>query len=345
MFTNLSGRAAGTVLVLAAGIALSGSAYAAADYTLTPVEYGMQLKTPDGKVVFEYMTKKPDGIGLTSPSVACFHPVNTPSGERITNIAPNDHPHHRGIWVGFMDSEFHVPSDFSKAPPTHPVKGFTVERGDFWSWGVYAPREGRLIQTRDIKLVNADDKHAKIEIHNEWLIDNRKMMDETDEVSVSQQDGVYVIDLYYRFAPLYDYVLRQTAFGGFAVQARKDGDSYYATAAGKTYLPDPHYSYPDTDLPSEPWYDYTIQLKDSGKVLGVAVIDHPLNPPTLWHNARYLWMLNPCITALGPMTIHPNAPLDLRYRVVVHDGATPTEVLNKLSAEWRAMHQDEFAHE
>src|SRR3984957_16375483 len=206
MFTNLSGRAAGTVLVLAAGIALSGSAYAAADYTLTPVEYGMQLKTPDGKVVFEYMTKKPDGIGLTSPSVACFHPVNTPSGERITNIAPNDHPHHRGIWVGFMDSEFHVPSDFPQARPTHPVEGFTVERGDFWSWGVYAPREGRLIQTRDIKLVNADDKHAKIEIHNEWLIDNRKMMDETDEVSVSQQDGVYVIDLYYRFAPLYDYV-------------------------------------------------------------------------------------------------------------------------------------------
>jgi hypothetical protein len=168
------------------------------------------------------------------------------------------------------------------------------------------------------------------------------MMDETDEVSVSQRDGVYVIDLYYRFAPLYDYVLRQTAFGGFAVQARKDGDSYYATAAGKTYLPDPHYSHPESDLPSEPWYDYTIQLKDSGKVLGVAVIDHPLNPPTLWHNARYLWMLNPCITALGPMTIHPNAPLDLRYRVVVHDGATPTETLNKLSAEWRAMHQDEF---
>jgi hypothetical protein len=37
--------------------------------------------------------------------------------------------------------------------------------------------------------------------------------------------------------------------------------------------------------------------------------------------------------------------LDLRYRVVVHDGATPIEVLNKLSAEWRAMHQDAFAHE
>jgi hypothetical protein len=345
MFTNFMDRAAAIALVLTAGLALSRNAYAAAEYTLAPVQYGMQLKAPDGQVVFEYITKKPEGMGITSPSVACFHPVNTPSGERITNIAPNDHPHHRGIWFGFMDSEFHVPNDYSKAAPTHPVHGFTVERGDFWAWGVYAPREGRLIQTRDIKLLSADANHAQLEIHNDWLIDNRKMMDETDEVSVSKQEGVYVIDLYYRFAPLYDYILRQTAFGGFAVQARKDGESYYATAAGKTYLPDPHYSYPESDLPSEPWYDYTIQLKDSGKVLGVAVIDHPLNPPTLWHNARYLWMLNPCITALGPMTIHPNTPLDLRYRVVVHDGATPTEVLNKLSAEWRAMHQDAFAHE
>src|SRR3981081_4499645 len=123
-----SNTAAG--LVLAAGLALSGNAYAASEYTLTPVDYGMQLKAPDGKVVFEYMTKKPDGIGLTAPSVACFHPVNTPSGERVTNIAPNDHPHHRGIWFGFMDSEFHVPNDYSKAAPTHPVHGFTVERGD-----------------------------------------------------------------------------------------------------------------------------------------------------------------------------------------------------------------------
>ena len=38
-------------------IMLPGGASAAAAYTLTPVEYGMQLKTPDGRVVFEYLTK------------------------------------------------------------------------------------------------------------------------------------------------------------------------------------------------------------------------------------------------------------------------------------------------
>src|ERR1700692_245027 len=134
-------------------LAIPHHAAAASAYTLDPVQYGMQLQTPDGRVVFEYMTKKPDNIGLTSPSVACFHPVNTPSGERITSIAPNDHPHHRGIFFGWHDSAFYEPSDRPNPSPTAPLKSAGVRRADFWGWGVYAPREGRVVQNREVKLV------------------------------------------------------------------------------------------------------------------------------------------------------------------------------------------------
>jgi hypothetical protein len=48
-------------------------------------------------------------------------------------------------------------------------------------------------------------------------------------------------------------------------------------------------------------------------------------------------MLNPNITAVGPVTIRPENPLTLRYRVVVHDGPPPTDELQKLSAEFRAL--------
>jgi len=111
-----------TIAALAIGadrIALPGGVSAASAYTLTPVEYGMQLKTPDGRVVFEYLTKKPENIGLTSPSAACFHPVNTPSGERVTNIAPNDHPHHRESSSGGTTARFthHQPAQI-----THPLR-------------------------------------------------------------------------------------------------------------------------------------------------------------------------------------------------------------------------------
>ena len=295
----------------------------------------MQLKTPDGRVVFEYVTKKPENIGLTSPSAAYFDPVNTPSGVRVTNAAPDDHPHHRGIFLGFLDSEFHQPAGSYNAPPNHHVLNFDVYRADFWSWGFYAPREGRVIQNRSVKLVRADAKHAQVEIHNDWLIEKRKWLDETDEVVATEENGVFVIDIYYRLAPVVDYVLNEASFGGFAVQAQKNGEWYYSNASGKVHLPDPTYDIPNSNWPSEAWYDYTIRLKSDGKVVGVAVLDHPLNPPTRWQNT--VWMLNPCITTFGPMTIHPDEPLMLRYRVVVHDGPTPTETLQKLSQEWRGM--------
>ncbi len=333
----------GAAILLIIGPVLSPRAFAESSYTLVPVEYGMQLKTPNGRVVFEYVTKKPEKIGLTSPSAAYFHPVNTPSGETVTNVAPDDHPHHRGIFLGFLESEFHIPAESSKAwpdHPDHPIKVFDIQRGDFWSWGFYAPRDGRVIQNRDIKLASADAKRAQLEIHNEWLIENKKLLDETDEVTVSERDGVYVIDLAYRLAPVVDYVLKKQAFGGFAVQGQKAGEHYYSTASGKVTLPSPYYSVPDLDWPAEPWYDYTIHLASDGKVVGVAVLDHPLNPPTRWHNT--VWLINPCITSFGEMTIHPDDPLILRYRVVVHDGPPPTEVLQKLSEEWRGMQSNPF---
>jgi Methane oxygenase PmoA len=324
-----------TAIVIFSGQLSSLPAHAASTYTLVPAQYGMQLKTPDGRVIFEYVTKKPENIGLTSPSAAYFDPVNTPSGERVTNTAPDDHPHHRGIFLGFLDSEFHQPTGTYNAPPNHRVHDFDVHRADFWSWGFYAPRDGRVIQNRDIKLVSADSKHAQIEIHNDWLIENHKWLAETDEVTATQKEGVFVIDIYYKLAPVVDYVLNEASFGGFAVQAQKNGDWYYSTASGKVNLPPPTYDIPDSDWPSEPWYDYTIHLKSDGKVVGIAVLDHPLNPPTRWQNT--VWLLNPCITSFGPKTIHPDEPLMLRYRIVVHDGPSPTEVLQKLSEEWRGM--------
>ncbi|MFL6447141.1 MAG: DUF6807 family protein [Bryobacteraceae bacterium] len=304
-------------------------------YTLQPAEFGMQLKTPDGRVVFEYMTKKPENVGLTSPSVACFHPVNTPKGERVTALAPNDHPHHRGIFLGWQDSEFHEIPKTVNTSPTSPLRTMNVSRADFWAWGVYAPRDGRVIENRSVKLVGADSKEARIQVVNEWFVGKRKMLDEIDDVTVKEQDGAYILDLDYRLTPIADYILNRSAFGGFDVQCRKDGDSYFSTATGKVQHRDPHYAFPELNWPSEPWYDYSIRLKDTAKTVGAAVIDHLDNPPTTWHNSRTLWMLNPAITAVVPVTIPRDTPLRLRYRVVVHDGDTPTELLQKLSAEWR----------
>lgn len=309
-------------------------------YTMVHSQDGFEVKTPDGREVFDYVTIKPTNIGLTSPSACYFHPVESPSGETVTNVAPDDHPHHRGIFLGFLNSEFHTPVDQSE--DTLPGS-FDIHRADFWAWGFFAPRENRVMRNRDVNLLHADSKHAELEIHNDWFVDGKKMLEETDRVNVSERDGVYVIDLVYRLTPLFDYVIHQTAFGGFAVQGMKYGDWYYSAPWGKVSFTPPYYSNPESDWPSEPWYDYTVRLKSDGKTVGVAVLDHPLNPPTRWHNT--VWLLNPSISSYRPVTIHPGAPLILRYRVVVHDGPPPTKVLQNLSEEWEGMQGDPFATE
>ena len=306
-------------------------------YTLTPVTYGMQLKTPDGRVVFDYMTKKPpmSEVPLTSPSVACFHPVLTPSGERVTAIAPDDHPHHRGIYLAWHDSEFRTPIDRGKMGQYAPAFGWGITTADFWGWGEYAPRENRLIQNNAVKLKAGTASHAEVAIENAWMVGKRRLLDETTVTRVTERDGTYVLDFSFTLAPLADYVLHKQSFSGFNFQGRKDGESYFTNSAGTVQLPNPHYSVPELNWPPSAWYGYVVKVPN-GKVVGAAVIDHPSNPPSTWHNSRTLWMVNPVIASLSPYTIKAGAPLTLRYRVVVHDGPTPTAVVDKLATEFRA---------
>ncbi|MGQ9573875.1 MAG: PmoA family protein [Thermoguttaceae bacterium] len=303
---------AGVFGVVAAGIA----AEVKKAFTLTPDEHGMVLKTPDGRTVFRYMTRKPAGTKLTANSVCCLYPVKTPSGEDVVEFAPDDHPHHRGVFMTWHAIEGNKPADF-------------------WGWGEWAPTKDRVIQNRTVKLLKADAKGAQIAVRNAWVAEGEAMIDEATVITARQLKEAFVIDLDFRLTPAGDVTLRQTAFGGLCVKSRKDGKAAYYDPKGEVKLAPPHHLKPETDWPAADWYDYTIQL-ESGKTVGVAVLDHPGNPPSRWHNLGAIAMVNPCIVAPGPVVLKAGHPLRLRYRLVVHDGPTPAELLNRLSARWRA---------
>ena len=146
--------------------------------------------------------------------------------------------------------------------------------------------------------------------------------------------GANVLDLTYTLTPDREMTLNQTAFGGFCVRARNDGEAWYESPSGRVTLPDPHYSAPDLNWPRADWYAYGITLA-GGKTIGCAVVDHPANPPATWHNPRYVWMINPCIVSGKPVTVENGRALTLRYRVIVFDGPVPGPLVRQLSAEWR----------
>jgi hypothetical protein len=301
--------------LLAAAACTTTQTMNAANYTLVPDKHGMVLKTPDGRTMFSYMTRKPAQTALTANSVCCLFPVNTPSGERVVDFAPSDHPHHRGVFLAW-----------------HAIEGKTP--ADFWGWGEWAPTKGRVIENRSIKLAKAGATAAEIAVRNDWTADGKTLVAEATRITARQAKGVYVIDLDFRLTPAADLTLRQTAFSGFCAKCRKDGKSVYSSPDGEVQLPPPHHLKPETDWPAADWYDYTIAL-DSGKTVGIAVLDHPANPPTVWHNLQPIAMLNPCIVAKQPVTLKAKQPLRLRYRLITHDGPMPADVVKELNREWK----------
>jgi hypothetical protein len=303
-------------------------------YSVLPEQHGIVLRTPDGRSVFCYMTRKPEKTNLQASSVCCLHPLNTPSGERLTDLAPGDHHHHRGVFLAWHTAEFWEKADFSNMGPTAPPYGWNIHRGDFWGWGQYAPTDGVIIKNRNVQLVDSDAQQGTLKIDNDWIIHDKVLMKEHLTAAASEKGGAFVVDLTYDLVPAVDLVLNHTSFGGFCVRARNDGQSEYAGPDGKINLPDPHYSVPELNWPSSAWCDYTIQLND-GATVGCTVIEHPGNPTSTWHNPRYIWMINPCFVDKGPVKVKQGESLTLRYRLVAHDGPLSAQLADELADQWR----------
>ena len=97
--------AAGTAVIAGTGRGVAGQAGA---YTLAAGPNGKTLRTPDGRIVFEYMTQKPSDTDMSANSVCCFAPVNSPAGERLT-VFGQGHRHYRGVFFGWHTVEFREP--------------------------------------------------------------------------------------------------------------------------------------------------------------------------------------------------------------------------------------------
>ena len=269
------------------------------------------LKTPQGTPVVTYQIQRPADSKLPVQSGCYFHPLLTPGGVVVTDVAPADHPHHRGVFLAWV--EMHGKKD-----------------ADFWGWGEHAPIKERRIVNKAVRLGGDGFSFA-----NEWTAEGQALLKEDLVGRAHETGGANVLDLTYTLTPTSDLKLSRWAFSGFCVRTRKEGKLTAFGPQGEVKLPDPSHVKPDSDWPAAPWYGYTLTF-DDGKVAGVAVIDHPKNPPSLWYNHRGARMLNPCIVAPAEVKLKAGEPLVLRYRVVAHDGPTPRELLDKLAKKWAA---------
>ena len=266
------------------------------------------IKSGD-RVMVNYQLTRPTDSKLSVESGCYFHPLATPKGVVITDVAPADHLHHRGVFLAFV--EMHGAKD-----------------ADFWGWGEHAPTKYRKIVNKEVA-ISASGFAAS----NDWLADGIALIREELEVEADNRSGANVLDIIYRLKADADLTLSRWAFSGFCVRTRLDGKLAAVGPDGPVSLPNPSHLKPESDWPDAPWYDFTLTFSND-TVAGVAIINHPKNPRTLWHNHRDNRMINPCIVAPAAVTLKANQPLLLRYRVVAHDGPAPRQLLTRLADEW-----------
>jgi hypothetical protein len=260
----------------------------------------------DGKDVLTYQRVKPAASKLSVESGGYFHPLATPKGVLLTDVAPADHPHHRGIFLAFVEM--------------HGAKS-----ADFWGWGQPAPKEGRRIVNREARA-----EARTLTAENEWMADDVALLFESLTATVKTGDGMRVVDLEYFLTPNADLNVAQWAFSGFCVRTRKDGKITVEGPDGEVKRPAPKHTDPKSDWPDAKWYGLQFSLPE-GVQAGVAVFGAPTNPPTLWHVVASIGMINPSVCAPAPLELKAKQALRLTYRVVAWDGPVPRETLNRLT--------------
>lgn len=239
------------------------------------------LRDPDGKQILRYVHEKlPEGEKRPSVEGACFaHPILTPSGDLVTDLAPADHPHHRGVFCGWVK-----------------VEG--LEPGDWWGWGALAPKENRLILNREARITDRGEKSVTLRLVNSWRAGEKTVLRERLTLTASSAPACHVVDFDYKFmtADRQPVTLAQNPFGGFCYRARPRGALTVTGPGGVVDFPDAVFNKAEMNWPAGQWYDLSYRQPD-GRVSGVAVMDHPANPLSTWHGVRGIHMLNPCIVA------------------------------------------------
>lgn len=261
-----------------------------------------------------------------------LHPLRAGSGKIVTRGFPmenidgesKDHPHHRGLWFSHGD----------------------VNEWDFWANEKNQKGVGKGIGTIAFdKLISAKGgkKAGTIKAAFIWK-------DGSGKALLTEQKTIRVVPMGTSRALDFDIVLTalepvkfgDTKEGTFAIrlakalEETKTGTMLSSTGASKEKA---------VWGSAAPWVDYSGTI--DGEAVGIAIFDHPKNPrhPTYWHSRSYglfaanMFGLHDFLrdkTKDGSLSLKAGEKLQVRYRVLIHAGATEAAGIGKLYEAWAA---------
>jgi hypothetical protein len=237
-----------------------------------------------------------------------IHPLYGLNGEVLTDDWVPDHPHHRGIYWAW------------------PEVDWQGQRGDLHALQlVFARPTGKVRIEQGAEL-------ALLEAENEWRWEDRTPI--VREVVMIRAHRLTeqgrAIDLQFRFTALDADVLvarrGQTAYGGLNVRLSPVQDQQIAT-----------FTDPAAASPRCTWAHRSGVPRDGKSTVGLTILQHIANPdyPGDWVQFPSLFWVQPTFPASGTRcAITKQRPLELRYRLWIHNGKQEPDAIRRLWTEY-----------
>jgi hypothetical protein len=231
-----------------------------------------------------------------------IHPLYGPSGEMLTRDWSKDHPHHRGIYWAWPEVEF----------------GAKV--GDLHALQIVFARP-----TGNVRIISESD-YAQVEAENIWKWEDSIPVVREVAIIRAYRSGKYgrVIDLSFRFVALRDSVSiarRETKFYG-GLNIRMQTPEFQKISFHRDSV---------VSQTVRAWSDLSGLFSGSQTRSGLLVLQHHANPDYPGEYIQYpdLSWIQPTFPSSGTRySLAAGVPLILRYRLLVHPGMMPDDVLS-----------------
>ena len=293
---------------------------AAPDRVVASRDVSQVRVTVDGRHAFSYVgepVRLPPGVEDVFRRGGYIHPVNTPSGRRVTEDYPPNHKHHHGIWAAWTSTRVagRAPDFWNMGDKKGNVE---FERlGRTWSGPLTAGIESRH---RYMDLLAPTPTTILLE---DWRIVTYAMPPTPRPVHV------FDVDVTQELAVPTPLELPAYRYGGMGMRGRHEWDgpdkTYFLTATGRARVPG-HGT-------RATWVHMSGDV--DGQRAGIAMLSHPDNvrspQPMRIHPTEPFFNFAP--QQAGPMAIKPGEVFTMRYRFVVMDGPPDAALLDAM---WQA---------
>lgn len=281
----------------------------AAAQSVTAVEVPGQLGVRVDGQPFAVFNTSP---GLVKPYV---FPLRAPGGHVVNALAPFDHKHHKGIWVGVEH-----------------VNGINFWGGKYQQQDAVdtAPAAERILN-KSISSAPGSNGSLVVKMVNDWQGDDGKpvIIETTDVTIFPNRLMVYDIRLTAGAEPVQ---FQDTKEGFLAIRV---APTMHADTAGVIVNAAGEQGEENCWGKTSPWVDYSGPVRDSREekkriIAGVALFDHPQNKyPSRYHVRAYgLFAISPFgektyskgQSAEIPLKLQPGESFQVKYGVFPHLG-------------------------